>query len=192
MVIDTLSEQAYGQDIAVLSLYCDYQAQEDQSAVNMIGSLLREVTLGAVGIVVEIRNAFEKSKQGGGKGLLLAEMVQLFVKTTGSLEPAYICVDAIDELLPQHRSDFLRSLQQIIQEAPCTRLFLTRRSDIRRGLDKRLTKGAYTIYIVPDGRDIVRYLTWKMDGDDDWDPDLKTETLEHVIIQTILEKASEM
>ena len=192
LVIDTLCKQACSQNIAVLSLYCDYQAQKDQSAVNMIGSLLRQVALGGVGIVGEIRNAFEESKKGGGRGLRLPEMVGLFVEAVVSLERVYICVDAMDELVPQHRSEFLRALRQIIQEAPNTRLFLTGRSHIRMELDKHLTKGAYIIYIVPDQGDIAKYLNRKMDDDDDGDPDLMTENLKNDIMKTMLEKASEM
>jgi len=140
--------------MAVLALYCDYQGREDQSAMNMIGSLLRQVTVGGVGIVGEIRNAFEKSRQGGGNGFGLAEMIPLFVKIICSLKRVYICIDAIDELLPQHRSEFLRALRQIIQEAPNTRLFLTGRQHVRAELDEHLTKGAYTVHIVPDQGDI--------------------------------------
>jgi len=106
----------------------------------MIGSLLRQVTLGGVGIVGEIQNAFERSRQGGGKGLRLQEMLELFVKTVGSLERVYICVDAMDELVPQYRSEFLRALQQMIWEVPNMRLFLTGRPHIRGELDKHLTK----------------------------------------------------
>jgi len=160
--------------------------------VNMIGSLLKQIALGAVGAVGEIKNAFEKSKWGGGKGLRLPEMVGLFVKTIGSLERVYICVDAIDELVPQHRSEFLRTLRQIIQEAPNIRLFLTGRPHIRGELEKHLTKGAYTIHIVPDQGDIARYLSQKMDDDDDRDPDLMTENLRNDIMKIMLEKASEM
>jgi len=192
LVIDTLSERVNGQNMAVLSFYCDYQGREDQTTVNMIGSLLRQVSLGAVGNGGEIRNAFEKSRQGGGKGLRLTEMVQLFVKTISFIKRVYICVDAIDELLPEHRSEFLRALRQIIQEVPGTRLFLTGRPHIRRGLDKRLTKGAYIIHTAPDQGDIARFLSWKMDDDDDWDPDLMTENLRKDIMKAILEKASEM
>ena len=192
LVIDTLREQAYGQNIAVLFLYCDYQARKGQSAVNMIGSLLRHIALGAVGNVDEIRKSFEKSRQGGGDGLRLSEMLELFVKTMSCLERVYICVDAIDELLPQHRSEFLRALQQIIQEAPNTRLFVTGRPHIRAELDKYLTKGAYTIHIVPDQEDIARYLTQKMDDDDARDPDLMTENLRNDITKIMLEKASDM
>jgi len=192
LVIDTLREQAYGQNIAVLSLYCDYQAQKDQSAVNMIGGLLRQVALGGAGIVGEIKNAFDRSRQGGGNGLRLPEMIELLVKIIGPLERVYICVDAMDELVPQHRSEFLRALRQITQEAPNTRLFLTGRPHIRRELDNHLTKGAYTIHIVPDQGDIARYLTRKMDDDDARDPDLMTENLKNDIMETMLEKASDM
>jgi len=119
-------------NIAVLSLYCDYQAQKDQSAVNMIGGLLRQVALGSARIVGEIQNAFDRSRQGGGKGLRLQEMLGLFVKIIGSIERVYICVDAMDELVPEHRSEFLRALRQITQEAPNTRLFLTGTTHSRR------------------------------------------------------------
>ena len=143
-------------------------------------------------IVGEIRNAFEESKKEGGKGLRLPEMLELFVKTIGSLERVYICIDAMDELVPQHRSEFLRALRQIAQEAPNTRLFLTGRPHIRMELDKHLTKGAYIIHIVPDQGDIAKHLNRKMDDDGDGDPDLMTENLKNDIMRTMLEKASEM
>ena len=158
----------------------------------MIGGLLKQITLTAAGIPSEIQNAFEKSRQGGGNGLRLPEMRELFIKTISSLERVYICIDAIDELLPQHRSEFLRALQQIIQEAPNTWLFLTGRPHIRRELEKHLVKGVYSIHIVPDQGDIARYLSRKMDDDDYWDPDLMTENLRNDIMKIMLEKASEM
>ena len=154
----------------------------------MIGGLLRHIALGEVGNIGEIQNAFEKSRQGGGKGLRLPEMLDLFVKTIRSLERVYICVDAMDELLPQHRSEFLRALKKIIKEAPNTRLFLTGRPHICGELDKILTRGAYAIHIVPDQRDITRYLSRKMDDDDTRDPDLMTESLRSNIMKIMLEK----
>ena len=110
LVIDNLCEQARGQNIMVLFLYCDYQAQKDQSAVNMVGSLLRQVASGTIGVPGEIQNAFEDSKQGGGKSLRLPDMLKLFIKTINPIELVYICFDAVDELQPQDRSEFLRAL----------------------------------------------------------------------------------
>jgi len=192
IVIDTLREQAREQNIAVLSLYCDYRARMDQSAVNMIGGLLRQVTLGPTRIPGEIQNAFEESKNRGGQGLRLPEMLKLFVKVIAPIERVYICVDAVDELPPRDRLEFLRTLRQIIQEAPNTRLFLTGRPYICEELDKHLTKGAHIIHIVADQGDIARYLNQMMGEDDHRDSGLMTESLKHDIIKTITEKASGM
>jgi len=155
-VIDTLRKQACGRNISVLSLYCDYLAQEDQSAINMIGCLLSQVALGSAQIPAEIQNAFELSLRGHN-GLRLPDMLELFAKTISSFERVYICFDAVDELLPQNRSELLRALRQIIQDSPNIRLFLTGRPHIRGELDKHLTKGAYIIHIVADQGDIARY-----------------------------------
>jgi len=157
----------------------------------MIGGLLRQFALGAVGNIGEIQQSFAKSKQAGGKSLRLPEMLELFVKTIGSLERVYICVDAMDELVPEHRSEFLRALRQI-QEAPNTRLFLTGRSHICGELDNHLAEEAYTIHIVPNQRDIALYLTRKMEDACARDPDLMTENLKNNIMKTMLEKASGM
>ena len=192
LVIDTLREQTRGQNVAVLPLYCDYQTQKDQSAVNMIGGLLRQVALRAPRIPDEIKSAFHESQREGSQGLRLVDMVKLFVKTIGSTRLVYLCVDAVDEVLQQHRSEFLRALRQIIQDAPNVRLFLTGRPYIRGELDKHLTKGAYIIRAMVDQGDITRYLSQKIDHDDDQDPDLMTEDLRGDIMKTMLEKASEM
>ena len=192
LVIDTLREQTYGQNIAVLGLYCDYQAQREQSAVNMIGGLLSQVSLGATRVPDKIQSAFEESRLRGGQGLRLPDMLSLFIQVVSSLDRVYICVDAMDELLPMNRFEFLRALQQIIQEAPNTRLFLTGRPHIRGELDKHLTKGAYSMHIVPDQGDIARYISRKLDDDDDRDPDLMTENLRNDIMKIMLEKSSEM
>ena len=191
LVIDTLCRQPRGQNIAVLSFYCDYQARKEQSATKIIGSLLRQVVAAVTRVPDEIRDAFEESKQRGGKRLRLSDMLKLFVSVISSMK-AYICVDAVDELLPQNRSEFLRALRQVVEEASNVRLFLTGRPYIRRELDKHLTRGAYIIHVVPDQEDITRYLSRKIDDDDDRDPDLMTENLKDDIMKTMLEKASEM
>jgi len=98
----------------------------------------------------------------------------------------------MDELVPQHRSELLRALRQIVQEAPNTRLFLTGRPHIRGELDRYFPEGAYTIHIVPNQKDIARYLARKMGDDDARDPDLMTENLKKDIIKAMLEKASDM
>ncbi|CUS12181.1 unnamed protein product, partial [Tuber aestivum] len=176
LVIDTLYQKARGKDTAVLSLYCDYQAQKDQSAVNLIGGLLRQVAFGETGIPGEIQSAFDESKRWGGKGLRLPDMLELFAKTISSMERVYICVDAVDEVQSQDRPKFLRSLRQIIQVAPNARLFLTSKLYIRGELERHLTGGACIMHIVASQEDIAAYVSERMD-DDDQGPDLMTGEL---------------
>jgi len=192
LVIDTLRKQTRGQNVEVLYLYCDYQAQKDQAVVNMIGALLRQVALREPGIPSEIKSAFRESKEEGGESLRLPDMVKLLVKVICSIELVYLCVDAVDEVLRQHRHGFLRALQQIIHEAPNVRLFLTGRPYILGELDNHLAVGANVIQIVVDLGDITRYLSQKIYDDGHQDPDLMTEDLKNDILRTVLERASEM
>jgi len=197
LVIDALCDQAYGQDTTVLYLYCDYQAQKAQSPESMIGCLLvqvvREAMLIRGEILGDIRSTFNESKKRGGRGsqgLELPDMLQLFVKAISSIGRVYICVDAIDELLPRNRSEFLHALQQIIQDAPNARLFLTGRPHIRPELDRHLTKGAYIIDMVAGQGDIARYVTKRIDFDNYQYPDSMTENLKNDVVETISEKVS--
>ena len=189
LVIDTLRDHTRGQNIAVVSL-----PRKDQLAVHMIGALLRQIVLGAARIPGEIQSAFEESGKGGGQSPWLPDMVKLFVKAINSVQRVYICVDTVDELLPQDRLEFLRALRQIIQDAPGAQLFLTGRPYICGGLDKHLTNSAYTIQFVTDQGGVARYVSRKIDDDDDddQDPGLMTENLKNDIMKTILEKASAM
>ena len=191
LVIDTFREQTSAETIVVLFLYCDYQMQKDQSAVNMIGSLLSQFVLEAAQIPLEIQQAFELKKRGH-QALRLPDLLKLFVETITSIERVYICFDAMDELLPDNRSELLRALRQIIRDAPNIRLFLTGRPHIREELDKYFSKGAYTIHIVADQGDIARYVSRKMEDDDDRDPGLMPDDLKSDILKTMIEKASEM
>jgi len=193
LVIDSLREQTRGENIVVLFLYCDYQTQKDQSAANMIGSLLSQVALEAGRIPTEIQRAFELRNRGR-HALKLMDMLELLVKTVSSIERVYICFDAVDELLPKNRSELLRSLQQIIRDAPNIRLFLTRRPYIRGELDKYLTEGAYIIHILADQGDIATYISQKMEDEEDngGGADLMPDDLKHDILKTMLDKASEM
>ena len=159
--------------------------------MNMIGSQLGRISPRAVGNVGKIQKAFEKSRQGGGKALQLPEMQELFVKTISSCQRVYICDEAMDELALQDQSELLRTLRQMIQ-TPNKRYFLTGRPHIRAELDKNLTKGAYTIHIVPDQGDIGRYLSPKIEEAYDRDPGLITDNLKNHIMKTMQEKASEM
>ena len=190
LIIETLRNRAGGQNIAVLGLYCDYQVQGEQSAVDMIGGLLRQVVWGGEEIRDEIRSAFNESKRRGGQRLHMRDLLRLFIKVVSSIDRVYICVDAVDELLPKNRAEFLRELWRIIQDAPNTRLFLTARLCVQAELLKHLGGVPYVMKIVADQGDIARYLRYMIDNDGDLD--LMNENLKDDIIRTMSKKASEM
>ena len=192
LVIDSLREQTCGENTVILFLYCDHHVQKDQSAVNMIGSLLSQILLGSMEIPSEIRRVFEL-KQRGRQALRLQDMLKLFVETVCPIELVYICFDAVDELLPENRSDLLRALRQIIRDAPNIRLFLTGRPHIRGEFDRYLTKGAYTIQIAADQGDIARYVSRKIEDDEDYeDPDMMPDDLKQDILNIMLEACGDM
>ena len=180
----------HGKKAAVLSLYCDYPAREDQSPVNMIGALLKQIVAGQAEIPREIKYHFKESGKLGGQGLRLADMVNLFVKASRSFERVFICVDAVDELRAKDRPHFIRALRHIIDGASNIRLVLTSRPHVRAELNKHLADQASIIQVEADQGDITRYVQLKID--DDPHPGLMSEDLRKDIMKTMLEETSGM
>ena len=97
--------------------------------------------------------------------------------------------DAVDELQSEDRSDFLRSLQQIIQAAN-TRLLLTGRPHILPEIGRRLPGRVTSVSISPKKGDIIRFLHDRLD--EDTIPDAMDSSLEADILKNIPEDISEM
>src|SRR5205807_3429451 len=96
LVVDNLCDQA-GESIAVVGLYCDFLAQQEQSTTNMLGAILKQLVI-AGGTPEHIEEAFQKAKKGfGGRGLRLPDLVEVLKKTITSLPGVFICIDALDE-----------------------------------------------------------------------------------------------
>jgi len=191
LIIDAICEQACRDGVVVLFFYSNHRAQKDQSAVNIIGCLLRQFILGTGEIPEGIRSAFEESGQGYRKGLQLLDMVKLFIKTIIPVERAYICIDSMDEILPEERSKFLDALGQISQEVPNTRLFFTAMPHIRPEIQKHFKDGPESKSIKLDPLDIGRHISWKL-YDNERDAEVLTEDPMNDIIGGKSEKTSEM
>jgi len=58
------------------------------------------------------------------------------LRATSSQKPTFICIDALDECVPEHLAKLLDSLNQILQKAPGTRIFVTGRPHIRQEIEK--------------------------------------------------------
>jgi len=91
-VIDSLYDQAGGKDIAVVGLYCDFLAQQEQSTTSMLGAILKQLVIRGE-ISENIRQAFQKAKREfGGRGLQLPDLVEIMKKAVAGLPRAFMCI----------------------------------------------------------------------------------------------------
>ena len=93
-MIDRLCDQAREESIAVAWLYCDYNLQQEQTVINIMGAILKRL----VGreIPEDIRRAFLD-----GRRPLLADLMRMLRITIAKLPQVFICMDALDECLPK-------------------------------------------------------------------------------------------
>ena len=131
----------------------------------MLGSLLRQIVSGLGDIPAEIAQAFQDQKRViGGRGLQLSEIVKMLQAIT-SLQQTFLCLDALDECMEEHRPDILDSLRQVLERSPSTRVFLTGRPQIRGEIERRLAGRTAIVSITPSRDDIVEYLRARLDKD---------------------------
>ena len=188
LVIDSLCNQARGQNVAVACFYFDFAAQKEQSSTSMLGALLKQLVGGLGEVPEEIARAYEGQKVIGGRGPQLSDIVKI-LQTIISERPTFICIDALDECVAEHRVKLL-NLNQILQKAPGTRIFVTGRPHIQDEIRKRLSGTVVTIRITPRRDDIIRYLHSRLD--EDTTPDAMDSSLEADILKKIPEDVSEM
>ena len=170
----------------ILVLRLHYSARTD---CYQHGGILKQV-IGGGDIPIYIREEFrDKQKAIGGRGLLLADLMRMLRSAIASLAKVFICIDALDECLPKHLPDLLRSLGDLVRESPTTRIFLTGRPQVGGAIQKYFAN-AVVIPISPNKDDIRNYLEMRLDRDDDeeaMDNDLRAD-----IVKVILDKMSDM
>src|ERR1700760_1092864 len=127
LVIDKLCDEAVEGDSTVVCFYFDFASRNEQSPLNMLGSLLKQLVSGHGEIPEVIVKDFRKEKMSiGGRGLQVSGIWKMFQAITLTRR-AFICVDALDECVPEHRMVVLESIGQILQGSPNARLFMTGR-----------------------------------------------------------------
>jgi len=170
-------------------MYCDYLAQDEQSAMNMLGALLNQL-LERDGIPGHLRQTFRKEKRGfGGRAVQLVDLVKILKTIIAALSEVFICIDALDECLPDHRSRLLESLRDIVRASPTTRVFLSGRPHISDEVRRYFTE-AITIPIIPTIGDIESYLEMRLVRDTT--PSAMDGNLRAEIMRVIPRKFSQM
>ena len=116
MVIDKLCDEAEEENNAVTCFYFDFAARNEQSPTNMLGSLLRQFVRGLEEIPEVVVQRFRNQKKViGGRGLQVPGILKMFRQTVTPTRRMFICVDALDECVPEHRVVVLESLGQILR-----------------------------------------------------------------------------
>ena len=189
LVVDRLCDKAKEQSIAVACFYVDFAAREEQSPTNMLGSLLKQLVGGLKSIPDEINQTFQDHKKViGGRGLRVPEIVKMLQAVT-SLQPTFICVDALDECAEGNRPEVLASLRQILESSPNTRIFLTGRAHIGGEIERYLGRRVVVLSIKPNGDDIVGYVRMRLSRDTSLDA--MDSGLEDQIIKSITKNIPE-
>jgi len=180
----------YGrQGMTVAGLYCDYLDRKEQTTSNMLGAMLKQL-VGRGDIPEEIRKAIEDAKgHFGGVRLQVPQLVNMLKCVIEQRERVVICIDGLDESLPEHRSGLLNSLKAIAQRLSNIRLFLTGRPFIRSEVEKRFP-GVDTISVSPTREDTEALLRMKLE--EDVGSDAMDERLRADIMRIIPQKMSEM
>ena len=189
LVIDKLCDEAVEEDPTVACFYFDFAARSEQSPVNMLGSLLRQLVSGPGEIPEAIVRDFRKEKRSiGGRGIQVPGILRMFQKIAATRR-TFICVDALDECVPEHRMVVLESLGQMLQESPSTRLFMTGRPHVRSEVERELGGAATFVLIQATEDGVLRFLREKLRKDTI--PNMMGSTLEGDIMKGIPAISSE-
>jgi len=190
LVVDTLCGHARGQNTAVSCFYFDFAARKEQSATNILSSLVKQVVSGMELIPDEISSAFQEQKKTvGGRKPQLVDLVKM-LRVIASSRTTFICIDALDECAGVERLKLLDSLKEVLEQSPGIRLFVTGRPHIRTEIESRLAGKVTSISVSSTRGDIKRYLRVKLGYDET--PDAMDESLKAEILEKIPEIMSEM
>ena len=190
LVIDNLCEQTRGQNATVACFYFDFAAQNEQSPVSILGTLLKQLVFGLQEIPEEISEAYRDRKNAiGGQGPQISNILKM-LQTTSARKRTFICIDALDECATEHQIMLLDSLGQLLQQSPDTRIFVTGRPHILPGVGRHLAGRVRSLSISPKRDDIVTYIHSRLAADTT--PDAMDSTLEVDIVRKIPSDISEM
>ena len=190
LVVDKLCDHARGQSTAVSCFYTDFAVRKEQSATNILSSLVKQMVSGMETIPEEISRAFQEQKRTvGGRKPQLGDLVKM-LQAIASSRPTFICIDALDECAGMERFRLLDSLKEVLEQSPGIRIFVTGRPHIRTEIESRLSGKVISVSVNSTRADIKRYLRAKL-GDDET-PDAMDESLKAEIIEKIPANMSEM
>jgi len=182
LVVDSLRNQARGQNTTVTCFYPDFAARKELSATDILGSLLKQIISGMKTVSGEISRGLQEQRNSiHGPVPQLVNIVQMLQLITSS-QPVFLCIDALDECAGVELAKVLESLKQILEKSPGTRIFVTGRPHIQAKIEEYLSGRVVSVSVVPSKDDIIPYLRTRLAEDiapDGMDELLEADTVEN-------------
>jgi len=173
----------------VVYIYCDYGDQTNQTLVNILGSLLRQLLVTSTFVPEAITTLLESRKKHGQIVEVgdISEMLKALLLQRNNCN--FLCLDALDELEPHTRFALLKALHT---DFSTIRIFLTGRPHIQPEVDGALQTKLDAMHITADGGDIRGYLTHEIEKDMNINPGDMNDQLKEEILEAITRKAGGM
>jgi hypothetical protein len=176
----------------VACLYCDYRDDKNQTPVNMIGMLLKQVIarLNKSGLLPPDTISTLREHLNEQKSVNLGEACRLLGETVKQLRRFYVCIDVVEECNEEHRGDFIQALANISskrsQPSIICIFFMARPHINWKDLMKR-NPGLGSLDHIPleaHLEDIRKYVSYKIDNDRNsncMNDRLRSEILERIM-----------
>jgi hypothetical protein len=188
IVVNSLEQYFERDDVAIAYIYCSYKEQEDQTAVNLIASLLQQLVQRNHVISNDIMSLYHYHKQKQTRPTA-GKWSKLLESEVRRLSKVFIVIDALDECPESNgtRDNFLAEIRKL---QPITHLLVTSRHipTIEREFEK-----AARVEIRASDEDVRRYLERRIESGGRLVRLLKADpALQATIANTIVENAKGM
>ena len=187
LVIDHLRFQSSGHDrTAIACLYSDYRDQSNQTVLNILGSLLKQLLTDAPQLPKDVANTLKREQLDINHVVHMAKItLQLYSRT-------YICIDAVDELEDRTRLALFRTMQDLFNMSGI-RLFITGRPHIQEQVSTQFNAmQQLTITIIANPDDVRLFLRHELETAEKTDPETLNELLKEQILTSLIEKSQDM
>lgn len=187
LAVERLAAKIIGQPIGLAYLYCDYRDQKGQTAVELIGSLVKQLMLQLDHVPPKVMDMYQFKKKNRTK-LELHEATKMLNETVLSFEKCFICIDGLDE--SGCRRALYKTLLEDLVSKGTVRLLLTGRPHIKHEI---LPNNAVApLEVVANLDDIKDFLRHRIEEDRKEQPADMTDDLKALIVSTIASKAQGM
>jgi len=176
------------ENVAIAYIYCNYKEQEEQTTVNLIGSLLQQLVQMSSVVSEEIISLYE-SHIGKRTRPTLNEYSNLLQSEVHGFSKVFIVIDALDECRESNGTR-MSFITEILKLQPSIHLFVTSRHIVT--IESEFEKAVH-VEIRASDKDVKGYLKGRIEREHRLVRHVRRDRdLQETIINTIVEKAKGM